>query len=111
MSWVRTAISLIAFGFTIVQFFQRFEQTPGVGPGRFSDAPWYFGLALIFCGVMALVISIWEYRWSLKYLRSENFVSLAGVKKHGMQTPLYAVSIALAVIGAMTFFAVLLRVI
>jgi putative membrane protein len=111
MSWVRTAISLIGFGFTIAQFFQRFEQTPGVGPGRFSDAPWYFGLALIFCGVMALVISIWEYRWTLKYLWSENFVALAGVKRHEMQTPLYAVSITLAVIGSLTFFAILFRVI
>lgn len=111
MSWVRTAVSLIGFGFTIVQFFQRFQQAPGMEPGRFPEAPWYFGLALIFCGVMALVISIWEYRWSINYLWSQNFVVLAGAKKDGMQTPLYAVAIALAVIGALTFFAILFRVI
>jgi putative membrane protein len=63
MSWVRTATALIGFGFTIVQFFARIQETPGVTPAYFPDAPRYLGLSLIFCGVMALVISIWEYHW------------------------------------------------
>jgi putative membrane protein len=53
MSWVRTAISLIGFGFTIVQFFDRMRQMPGVAPAYFPDAPRYLGLSLIFCGVAA----------------------------------------------------------
>ena len=32
MSWVRTAVSLIGFGFAIVQFFERLEQMQGVRP-------------------------------------------------------------------------------
>jgi Predicted membrane protein len=32
MSWVRTATALIGFGFTIFQFLQRFNQTPGIAP-------------------------------------------------------------------------------
>jgi putative membrane protein len=59
MSWIRTAVSLIGFGFAIVQFFDRLKQMPGVTPARFPEAARYLGLALIFCGVMALVVSIW----------------------------------------------------
>jgi putative membrane protein len=43
MSWVRTAISLIGFGFTIVQFFDRMQDMPGVKPAQFPDAPRYLG--------------------------------------------------------------------
>jgi putative membrane protein len=43
MSWVRAAISLIGFGFTIVQFFDRMEDMPGVKPAQFPDAPRYLG--------------------------------------------------------------------
>ena len=83
MSWVRTATALIGFGFTIVQFFARIQETPGVAPPYFPHAPRYLGLSLIFCGVMALVISIWEYHWGLRYLWSGNFVVIAGVTREG----------------------------
>jgi len=109
MSWVRTAIALIGFGFTIVQFFERVKEMPGAVPGRFPDAPRYLGLALIFCGIAALVISIWEYQWGLRYLWSRTFVAIAGVTTEGKQTPLLAVAIALVLIGAFAFFAVLFR--
>ena len=83
MSWVRTATALIGFGFTIVQFFARIQETPGVAPAYFPHAPRYLGLSLIFCGVMALVISIWEYHWGLRYLWSGNFAVIAGVTPRG----------------------------
>jgi putative membrane protein len=111
MSWVRTAISLIGFGFTIVQFFDRMRQMPGVAPAYFPDAPRYLGLSLIFCGVAALMISIWEYQWGLRYLWSRNFAEVAGVTREGMQTPLLAVAVALGLIGAFAFFTVLLRLV
>ena len=111
MSWVRTAISLIGFGFTIVQFFDRLQQMPGTAPARFPDAPRYLGLSLIFCGIMALVISIWQYRWGLRYLWGGSFTVIAGVTEEGKDTPMYAVAVALVLIGAFAFFAVLLRVV
>jgi putative membrane protein len=77
MSWVRTAISLIGFGFAIVQFFDRLKDLPGVSSARFPEAPRYLGLALILCGVLALAISIWEYRWGLRYLWGGNFAAIA----------------------------------
>ncbi len=109
MSWVRTAVSLIGFGFAIVQFFDRMQQMPGVHSARFPEAPRYLGLALIACGILGLVISIWEYRWALRYLWGGDFAPIAGVTKEGLQTPIVAVAILLIFIGMFAFFAVLLR--
>ena len=109
MAWVRTAIALIGFGFTIVQFLDRMNEMPGVAPARFPEAPRYLGLSLILCGVVALLISIWQYQWGLRYLWGGNFTAIAGAKRGGMQTPLLAVAIALAFIGAFAFFAVVFR--
>jgi putative membrane protein len=111
MSWVRTAIALIGFGFTIVQFFDRIQEMPGVGPAHFPEAPRYLGLSLIFCGIVALAISIWEYQWGLRYLWGGSFSAIAGVTREGKQTPLLAVAIVLALIGIFAFFAVLLRMV
>ena len=109
MSWVRTATALIGFGFTIVQFFDRMQQMPGVAPAHFPEAPRYLGLSLIFRGVIALMIAIWEYHWGLRYLWGGNFAAIAGVTREGKQTPLLAVAIALALVGVFAFFAVALR--
>jgi putative membrane protein len=109
MSWVRTAVSLIGFGFTIVQFFERMQDLPGIAPAHFPNAPRYLGLALILCGIASLVISVWEYRWGLRYLWGGDFAVVAGVTKEGKQTPLLAVAIALILVGLFAFFSVLLR--
>ena len=107
MSWVRTAVSLIGFGFTIVQFFHRLPEIPGTNAARFPEAPYYLGLALIGCVVLALLVSIWQYRWGLRYLWSGSFAAVAGATNEGQQTPLLAVAVALTLIGAFAFFAVL----
>jgi putative membrane protein len=109
MSWVRTAAALIGFGFTIVQFFERFQDMQGVAPAIRPGAPRYLGLALIFAGVVALVISVWQYRSLLRYLWSGNFAQIAGMEEKAHQTPLFAVTIMVMVIGIFAFFAVLLR--
>jgi putative membrane protein len=67
------------------------------------------GLALISCGILALLISIWQYWWSIRYLWGEPYTPLAGVTKEGKQTPVIAVAILLIGIGLFAFFAVLLR--
>jgi putative membrane protein len=109
MSWLRTAVALIGFGFAIVQYLNRFQQIPGARPADFPTAPEYLGLALISSGIVALVISIWQYWWGIRYLWGEPFDSIAGVTKEGMQTPVIAVAILLIGIGLFAFFAVLLR--
>jgi putative membrane protein len=109
MAWVRTAVSLIGFGFTVVQFFNRMEDMPGIKPAHFPEASRYMGLSLIFCGVLALAVSIWQYHWALRYLWGGSFAALAGATEERQQTPIYAVAIALLLVGIFAFFAVLLR--
>jgi len=109
MSWLRTAVALIGFGFAIVQYLEHLEETPGARAAYLPHAPRYLGLALISCGIFALVISIWQYRWSIRYLWGEPYTPLAGVTQEGKQTPVMAVAIVLILIGLFAFFAVLLR--
>jgi putative membrane protein len=110
MSWLRTAVALIGFGFAIVQYLNHLQQIPGARPSDYPTAPECLGLALISCGIVALVISIWQYWWGIRYLWGEPFTPIAGVTKEGMQTPVIAVAILLIGIGLFAFFAVLLRV-
>jgi putative membrane protein len=109
MSWVRTAVSLIGFGFTIVQFFERFSGMTGVAEATRPQAPRYLGLALMAAGILALLISVWQYRHVVNYLRTGDFQVLAGLDEGPMRTPLYAISIAMIFIGLFAFFAVLTR--
>jgi len=109
MSWVRTAIALIGFGFTIVQFFERIGTMKGVAPALMPDAPRYFGLALIGTGIIALAISIWQYRWSIGYLSGRPFDTIAAAQNDRMHTPILAVCLLLFLIGLLAFVAVLAR--
>src|ERR1700752_1818337 len=108
MSWIRTATALIGFGFAIVQFFQRFEQMPGVRPAAYPNAPRDLGLALIGCGVLALLIAVWQYLWIIRYLWGGSFVPIAGPTREGLEAPVIVIAILLMGIGAFAFFAVLL---
>jgi len=109
MSWVRTAVSLIGFGFTIVQFFNHLGGLPGNDQARFLQAPYYLGLGLIGCGVLATVIAIWQYQWTVRYLWHGRFSEIAGMTTEGLQTPVLAIMILLFLIGAFAFFDVLLH--
>jgi inner membrane protein YidH len=48
MAWVRTAVALIGFGFTLVRFFDRFGNLEGVDAALRPNAPRYLGLTLTF---------------------------------------------------------------
>src|ERR1700752_1215235 len=109
MSWLRTAVALIGFGFAIVQYLNHLQQMPGARPSDYPTAPEYLGLALISCGIVALVISIWQYWWGIRYLWGEPFTPIAGVTKEEKQTPIMAVAILLIGVGLFAFFAVLFR--
>jgi len=109
MSWLRTAVALIGFGFAIVQYINHLQQISGARPAYLPTAPEYLGLALILCGIVALVISIWQYRWGLRYLWGDPFTPIAGVTTEGMQTPVMAVAILLTGVGLFAFLAVLFR--
>jgi putative membrane protein len=109
MSWLRTATALIGFGFAIVQFFERLQQAPEAHSAYLPEAPVYLGLALIGCGVLSLVVSIWQYRWTVRYLWGGAFAPIAGMTREGMNSPVLAIGVLLIFIGLFAFFAVLLH--
>lgn len=115
MSWVRTAVSLIGFGFAIVQFFERLQQMQGVRPAEYPRVPQYFGLALISCGILSLLVAIWQYWWTVRYLWSGPFAPIAGLRESAareqMHSPVIAIAVLLVGIGLFALAAVLLRVV
>lgn len=109
MAWVRTAVSMIGFGFTIVQFFEKLGAMQGVAQAARPQAPRYLGLALIACGVAALLISVWQYRKVNGHLTSGSFKALAGIDDASLRTPTYAVALFLILVGLFAFIAVYTR--
>jgi putative membrane protein len=87
MSWLRAATAPIGFGFTIVQFYEHLQQMPGARAAFVPDAPRYLGLKLTACGVLALLISVNQYWWLVRYFRSAQFASIAGVEKSQRNHP------------------------
>src|SRR6185437_7788629 len=106
MAAERTAVSLIGFGFAIVQFFERLAQMPGASPAKHPGMAYYLGLALILCGVFVLLIAIWQYQRTLAYLWRGSYAAIAGVSESGLWSPVVAVAFLLACIGLFAFFAV-----
>jgi putative membrane protein len=109
MAWVRTSVSLIGFGFTIVQFFEHLHAEGSAAALLRPQAPRYLGLALIAAGVSVLLISIYQYRKVVRYLLGKEFEPIAGLGEVVRHTPLYAVSIAIIFIGLFAFGAVFIR--
>jgi inner membrane protein YidH len=108
LSWNRTAVSLIGFGFTIYQFFLKFQQATAPEAAR-PQAPRNFGLALIGAGVVAMALALWQHRVLVKELESESF---GAVRPHlhlpvrGQQSVF--VTVILLIIGVAAFGWILL---
>jgi putative membrane protein len=109
LAYMRTAVALIGFGFTIFQFLQRVQEVPGRAI-YFPRAAWYLSRSLMFGGVAAAVTSLFEYQRLISYLRSGGYSAIAGVASMQKRTPLYAITGVLIVIGIFAFFSVLLSV-
>jgi putative membrane protein len=107
LAWLRTAVSLIGFGFTIVQFFARLQQMPSMG-GRTMrpQEPRDLGLALIATGLGVLAIASWQYLWLRNYLRGHNFEAIAGVREKRARSPALFAGLVLALIGIAAFVSV-----
>jgi putative membrane protein len=90
-SWIRTATSLITFGFSVYKFFQ-IESPPPENRSRLFG-PRQFGLALVSLGVVALILASWDHRANLRRL--------------GVLGPGRPRSLAIAVAAVMSAFGVL----
>ncbi len=69
MSVIRTSLSLISFGFTIYQFFERMSETKAVTAG--SGQARRFGLSLVLLGLVMLLLGIGYHLAFMKGLRGE----------------------------------------
>jgi putative membrane protein len=69
MSWIRTSLSLYAFGFSITQFFFYLEQHQPAS-SELSAGPRRLGIALISLGILALVSAIVEHLVRLERMKA-----------------------------------------
>jgi putative membrane protein len=110
MAWIRTAVSLISFGFSIVQFFQRLSLTDGSAARPLSPgAPRVLGLALIGVGILSLAVSSWHYEKGVRYMWQPQFRAIAGISEKPLRTPSFLIAMVLMLIGLFAFLSVFIR--
>jgi len=104
-AWVRTATSLIGFGFAIVQFLEHFSRVESGGALKDSHLARLIGLVLIGAGSLTTIIAILEYRIVTKYLEGHGIDDIAGVPTLRRPPPDVAVWMAVLVclIGILAF--------
>ncbi|HET7525799.1 MAG TPA: DUF202 domain-containing protein [Burkholderiaceae bacterium] len=107
MSWVRTGVSMIGFGFTIVQFFERFKGFEDVKAATYAGAPRYLGMMLIAAGTIGLLVSTIQYHGLMNELWSDSYKVIA--ERRRRRTPVYWLAVVTIFIGLFAFFAVATR--
>jgi len=101
MAWIRTSISMIGFGFSIYKFFQYLPEEIAAGNIRRPQAPRNLGLTLIALGTVALTAAAWQHRRFLNDIGASQTRHVWSIS--------FIVAIAVILIGAVTFYGVLLR--
>ena len=110
MAAVRTAVSLIGFGFTVAQFFQKLLGQAPPGMARLGpDAPRNLGLTLIAAGVISLAVFTWQYHLANDYMQSEAFRAIAATREKSMRSSVYLIAFVVMGIGAAAFVSVFAR--
>lgn len=111
MAAVRTAVSLIGFGFTVAQFFEKMrDKVPANMRATPLNVPRDLGLLLIGAGVISLLIFTSQYHAAVAYLRSGDFAAIAAADESKLlHRPTYMVAWAVIVIGIAAFVSVFLR--
>jgi putative membrane protein len=107
---VRTAISMIGFGFTVAQFFQQLQPQLPEGLQAMNPAlPRNVGLVLIAAGVIMLGVFTRHYHKGLIYLQSGMFAEIAATAERPFHKPSYMVSYVVMAIGILALGSVFLR--
>lgn len=101
MSWTRTSLSLLSFGFTIFKILQAFQDTGGKFVVR-TDVPRNAGLFLTAMGTFAMVMGTIEYWQTLKVLHQERIL--------GRPRPPLIMAIIMSVSGVLLFMSILWKV-
>jgi putative membrane protein len=108
MAAQRTAVTMIAFGFTLAQLFQSLKsqvppQLRALGPHIPRDV----GLLMIAGGIGSLALFTWQYRRAVKYLGEGSFAAISlqpGIPLHQLSC---FVAYAIKLIGLLAFASVL----
>ena len=110
MAAVRTAVSLIGFGFTVAQFFQRLQGNVPEGMEVLGPhVPRNVGLVLIAAGVVSLLMFTIQYHAAVAYLRAGPFAEIAAAPEKSLHKPTYLVAWAVMLIGVLAFGSVFLH--
>lgn len=110
MAAVRTSVSLIGFGFTVAQFFEKVQgKTPDTARITAVNVPRDLGLILIGAGVISLLIFTTQYHAAVAYLRSGDFASIAATADRSLHRPTYLVAYAVILIGVVAFLSIFAR--
>jgi putative membrane protein len=102
MAWIRTCLALISFGFGIPTIVKAIDKTPigkDIDPHRFSVI---VGLSFISVGMFGMAAALKEHRQTLKQIQSDDY-------SYESSKTTEIVSIALILIGLVSFIGVLLR--
>ncbi len=109
MASVRTSVSLIGFGFTVAQFFEKLRAKVPPEMRVEPDVSRDLGLLLIGAGVISLVLFTWRYHAALVYLRTGDFAVLATPEARTLHRPTYIVALTVIFIGVAAFVSVFMR--
>jgi len=93
MAWIRTGLSMLTFGFSVIKFFQ-FLRQEGVNQ-HVDESPRELGLAIMAVGFVALALATWTYIESRRQL---------GASARLFQSPTLIVTAALLGIQALALF-------
>lgn len=105
---VRTSVSLIGFGFTVAQFFEKLMGNASVGLRHVGpEMPRNVGLLLIGGGVLSLAMFTWQYYNATRYLRRD-YPEISDSGK-SMHNSCYLVTGIVLLIGVAAFMSVLFR--
>jgi putative membrane protein len=99
MAWIRTALSMNSFGFTIYKLLAAYQASGAQLPQ--GNTPRNIGLFLTGMGTFAMVMGVVEYWHTLKNLHHLKEVRLA--------RPTLAMGIVMAVMGLILFFGIITR--
>ena len=100
MAWIRTALSMISFGFTIYKLLEGFQKS-GADLAN-ASSPRNMGLFLTGMGTASMVLGTVEYWLRLR--------DLQGYKTFDIWRPCFIMALVMSVFGLFMFVAIISRV-
>ena len=103
IAWLRTALSMISFGFTIYKFFQIEIEKLQTHPTQRLLSPRGFALIMIGTGLVALAMSTVQHYQSMARLRAETGAAIVPISIATVVAALFSI------LGVLAFLAVLFQ--